>query len=331
MRKHAELCLLSCYYHIKPLIPRRLQLKARRWLVRQKRNKYESVWPIDEKAAASPSNWPGWPNGKRFALVLTHDVDTAKGLERCDQLAKLEGDLGLRSSFNLVCEGYPVPAELRSNLTGRGFEVGIHGLKHDGNPFRSRSLFTKQAARINQYLKEWGSVGFRCPSMYHDLDRIGELNIKYDSSTFDTDPFEPQPDGVRTIFPFRISINSGHTGYVELPYTLPQDFTLFILMKQTNIDIWKYKLDWIAGAGGMALLNCHPDYMNFGDKRLGLEEYPVGYYIELLQYVLYKYRDEYWHVPPHVMAEFVHRGYRDPESNSLGNSWNTTALQSPAR
>ena len=28
------------------------------------------------------------------------------------------------------------------------------------------------------------------------------LNIAYDASTFDTDPFEPQPDGVNTIFPF---------------------------------------------------------------------------------------------------------------------------------
>jgi len=26
----------------------------------------------------------------------------------------------------------------------------------------------------------------------------------YDSSTFDTDPFEPQPDGRHTMFPFRV-------------------------------------------------------------------------------------------------------------------------------
>ena len=38
--------------------------------------------------------------------------------------------------------------------------------------------------------------------MLHNLEWFHDLNVKYDSSTFDTDPFEPQPDGVGTIFPF---------------------------------------------------------------------------------------------------------------------------------
>ena len=38
---------------------------------------------------------------------------------------------------------------------------------------------------------------------------------------------------------------------------------LFILMKEKNINIWKQKLDWIAEHGVMALMNTHPDYMNF--------------------------------------------------------------------
>ena len=45
-------------------------------------------------------------------------------------------------------------------------------------------------------------MGFRTPTMFHHLEWTGELDIEYDSSTFDTDPFEPQPDGVGTIFPF---------------------------------------------------------------------------------------------------------------------------------
>ena len=66
-----------------------------------------------------------------------------------------------------------------------------------------------------------------------------------------------------TIIPFWVSKDGFQKGYVELPYTLPQDFTLFILMKEKNIEIWKQKLDWIAEYGGMVLLNTHPDYMNF--------------------------------------------------------------------
>jgi len=52
-------------------------------------------------------------------------------------------------------------------------------------------------------------------------------------------------------------------------------------MQKKNIDIWKQKLDWIVEHGGMALLITHPDYMDFG-KGNGFEEYPVGYYQELL-------------------------------------------------
>ena len=95
------------------------------------------------------------------------------------------------------------------------------------------------------------------------------LNIEYDSSTFDTDPFEAQPDGVKSVFPFWVAGISPRVGYVELPYTLPQDFTLFILLKEKDITIWKQKLSWIAKKGGMALVITHPDYMNFDGRELG--------------------------------------------------------------
>ena len=133
---------------------------------------------------------------------MTHDVETAQGLDKCYKLAEIEERLGFRSSFSFVPGDYPVPAALRQSLTDRGFEIGVHGLHHDQNPFRSASIFKKQAVEINRYLKEWGSVGFRSPSMYHDLELLHHLDIEYDASTFDTDPFEPQPDGMGAIFPF---------------------------------------------------------------------------------------------------------------------------------
>ena len=132
--------------------------------------KYADIWPIDHNAGKPPEGWTGWPDGKKFALVLTHDVETANGLDKCMQLAEIEERLGFRSSFNFVPGDYTVPAALRQNLTDRGFEIGVHGLHHHNNPFRSKSIFQKQAIEINRYLKEWDSVGFRSPSMYHDLE-----------------------------------------------------------------------------------------------------------------------------------------------------------------
>jgi hypothetical protein len=300
-----EMLLNDIYYLLKPLIPRRVQIALRRTIVHRKRTLYSEVWPIDEKAAKLPDHWPGWPYQKQFAVVLTHDVETAEGQAKCRDLIKLEKGFGFRSSFNFVPEGYKVLAELRHYLAQNEFEVGVHDLTHDGKLYRSRNIFNKRAVRINHYLKEWESVGFRSGAMHHNLSWIHDLNIEYDSSTFDTDPFEPQPEGVRGIFPFWVPGKSGPNGYVELPYTLPQDFTLFVVMQEQSIDIWKHKFDWIAKNGGMALVITHPDYMNFDGKKQWIEEYPVEYYIELLEYIkCSKFEGQYWHVLPKDVARF---------------------------
>jgi hypothetical protein len=223
---------------------------------------------------------------------------------------RLERGLGFRSSFNFVPKRYDVSPDLRKHLTDNGFEVGVHGLYHDGKYYRSREIFEERAEQINRYLSQWEAVGFRSPSMQHNLEWIHDLNIEYDASTFDTDPFEPQPDGVSTIFPFFVQHGPKDRGYVELPYTLPQDFTLFVLLRETTIDVWKRKLDWIVKHGGMALVNTHPDYMSFrGSRRLG--EYPVDYYLEFLQHVMNTYEGRYWHALPRNIARFCRFTFKD--------------------
>jgi hypothetical protein len=304
MRMISKSSLINSYYLVKPFIPRYLQIKLRRKVVSQKRLKYLHVWPIDDKAANPPKGWAGWPDRKQFALVLHHDVDTAIGHEKCHHLVNLEEKMGFRSSFNFVPERYNVSSDLRRYLVEKGFEIGVHGLKHDGKLFLSKERFQTGAIRIRQYLKEWNSVGFVSPSMIRNLDWILELEVKHDTSTFDTDPFEPYADGIGTIFPFWVHDGSPTNGFVELPYTIPQDFTLFVLMKEINIDIWKRKLDWIVEKRGMALLITHPDYMNFNESRCGIEEYPVEFYKEFLGYMKNKYGEQYWHVLPKEIAHF---------------------------
>jgi len=292
------------YYGIKPFISRKLLLYIRSRYALQQRLRNKATWPIFERAARTPVPWTGWPDGKQFALVLTHDVDTQRGHEKCRQLISLEENLGFRSSFNFVPEDYVLDETLREYLVNHGFEVGVHGLKHNGNMFRSKEVFLENAAKINGYLNKWQAVGFRAPCMYHNLEWIQNLDIAYDTSTFDTDPFEPQPDGLGTIFPFLYRKDMSRRGYIELPYTLPQDFTLFILMGEKNIDIWKKKLDWVARKGGMALINTHPDYMNFGTGRLRDDEYPSRFYEEFLAYAASSYEGQFWHVLPKEMAGF---------------------------
>lgn len=294
--------LIDTFYLVKPFMPRRMQLALRSAVIRRKRSRYADRWPIDPTAGGIPPGWSGWPEGKRFAVVLTHDVDTSRGQVRCQQLVKLEDRMGFCSSFNFVPERYPVSETLRNELASNGFEVGVHGLRHDGNLFASRGKFLEDAVQINRYMKEWNAVGFRSPCMFHNLEWIADLAVEYDASTFDTDPFEPQPDGVGTIFPFMVG--SGPRGYVELPYTLAQDFTLFILMRERTIDIWKKKIDWIVRRGGMVLVNVHPDYMYFDQGKPGLEEYPAQLYVDLLIYFRTAYEGQYWHALPKDVAKF---------------------------
>jgi hypothetical protein len=237
---------------------------------------------------------------------MTHDVEGASGFAKCWKLADLDKALGIRAAFNFVPEGeYRVPDILRTGLEQEGFEVGVHDLYHKGSLYRSSRHFAEQAPRINQYLKMWGASGFRSGFMLHNLDWLHGLDMLYDSSSFDTDPFEPQPDGVGTIFPFWVQRNS-LKGYIELPYTLPQDSTLFLLFRETTIDLWKKKLDWVASHGGMALTVVHPDYMCFAG-RPDSREYQADLYEQLLKYVITRYGDACWYALPREVAAFAAR------------------------
>src|SRR5437660_4941052 len=308
------------YYGLKPFVPQFLRTAIRRSLATRLRKQIGDVWPIMPGSERAPKNWPGWPGNKKFAFVLTHDVESKAGFGRCRSLMELEQRLGFRSSFNFIPEGsYRVPVELRQELTANGFEVGIHDVKHDGHLFSSRRKFTRHAAKINAYAREWGASGFRSGFMLRNLDWLHDLDVQYDASTFDTDPFEPQPQGRHTIFPFwvpnpngdsirqqRSAIQSSSNGYVELPYTLPQDFTLFVLLQEKWPEIWMRKLDWIADHGGMALVDVHPDYLCF-DAIATSREYPVTHYKSFLEYVSRRYNGAFWNATPRKVAQFCAR------------------------
>lgn len=293
------------FYTLKPMIPRVLQLFLRRRIAQHKRKKYAHIWPIDPDSAKSPRGWPGWPGGKQFGLVLSHDVDTAKGYHQVLKLADLEEEMGFRSQFNFVPERYAaVDMGLLDELKKRGFGIGVHGLKHDGKLFSSRKIFDDRAPRINAYMEKWGTRAFTTPSMIRNHEWMHALDMDFCVSTFDTDPFEPQSDGAGTIFPYWVPNPSTHHGFLELPYTLVQDFTLFVILGEKTIDLWKRKLDWIAGKGGLALLNSHPDYMRFESKACRPEEYPAAFYREFLEYSKSMHQERYWHALPFQVWKF---------------------------
>lgn len=196
-----------------------------------------------------------WPGGCDFGFVLTHDVETSEGMRHIARIADREESLGLRSSWNLIPYKYKIDRGLVRDLQSRGFEIGIHGYNHDGQLYSSRKIFERRAIAINVAIQKYGAVGFRSPMVHRNLNWLQSLDIDYDSSCFDIDPYQAAPGGVGSLWPFIAG------KFVELPYTLPQDHTLFVALGERDDRIWKDKLEFIIRHQGMALMLTHPDYL----------------------------------------------------------------------
>jgi hypothetical protein len=53
---------------------------------------------------------------------------------------------------------------------------------------------------------------------------------------------------------------------VELPITLPQDQTVFVILGHDDEALWLKKTELLRQQGGMALALTHPDYLDVGDS-----------------------------------------------------------------
>jgi hypothetical protein len=294
--------LAKAYYLVKPLVPRSLSRRLRQ--IYHRRVSTGDCWPIDHRYVdflwdvlrhiINLSNHKElsikciWPNHSRFAFIITHDIETTAGQEFVEVIADLEEELGFRSSFNFVPERYKPNHRLMDDLHRRGFEVGVHGLKHNGRLFESKPAFLEKANRINDYLKEWQAVGFRAELTHRQPEWMQALKMEYDLSFFDTDPFEPIPGGTMSIWPFFI----GH--FVELPYTLVQDYTLTSVLGEKSPRIWLEKVNFIEKYHGMALINTHPDYLK--------NKSTWDVYCQFLSAM--KRRACYWHALPGEVAKW---------------------------
>jgi peptidoglycan/xylan/chitin deacetylase (PgdA/CDA1 family) len=292
------------YYKLKPYLSQKITHPLRRVHSSVAKKASGLGWPIETRyvrflreivrqgmllAGRSEVNFRHFlPEGGKFAFLLTHDVETGDGQRLIPALADLEESLGFRSSFNFVPERYPLDRGLMHDLKQRGFEIGVHGLKHDSTLFTSHAGFEKQVEKINRYLQDFQADGFRSPYTHRNPEWMQSLEIQYDSSFFDTDPFEPMPGGTMSIWPFTIG------RFIELPYTLPQDCTLFNVLGQESNTIWREKIAFIKKYNGMALMLVHPDYSGKGPA--------WQHYADLLKDV--REAGEYWHALPREVTSW---------------------------
>jgi hypothetical protein len=293
---------LAGYYAIKPLLPRSVQLGLRRaYAARQRRRRFPA-WPIEpvlvelqhaavraELRRRGVARLPFvnfWPDGKRFAWILTHDVEGATGVREIPSVLDRERRHGAVSSWNFVAEWYPIPPGTFERIRDAGGEIGLHAVRHDGRLFSSRERFQAELPQIHHYLESWGADGFRSPATHRNAEWMPELGCLYDSSFPDTDPFEPQPGGCCSIHPFFLG------DMVELPVTLVQDHTLFEILRRRDIAPWRRKADWLVRHHGLVNVLTHPDYLGTPERRDAYGDFVA----ELAA------RDDGWHALPRDVA-----------------------------
>jgi peptidoglycan/xylan/chitin deacetylase (PgdA/CDA1 family) len=260
----------SGYYLVRPVLPRSIQLAMRRRFVKVQEQTTFPSWPaetalhdlcalllrlIDEVAGQPVPRIAAWPKGYFWACVLTHDIERSPGYAHLDAVLDVERRIGLRSACYFVPErDYRVEEKRVRELVGEGFEVGVHGLHHDGRDLAPR-WFDRRLPAMRSYAERWGATGFRSPATNRDWELMPRLGFDYDTSYSDVARYEPQQGGCCSWLPFFIR------DLVELPITLPMDHTLFDLLGHEDGTAWYEKAGLLKERGGMALMLTHPDYL----------------------------------------------------------------------
>lgn len=261
------------YYWFRRFLPAALRRALQRRYFRDWKTLAFPRWPVDTTVdqvierllclslrsrgiSRIPFVW-FWPDGASSCAIMTHDVETATGRDRCSWLMDVDESYGIKASLQIVPEArYSITPTFLDEIRGRGFEINIHDLNHDGRLFIDRAEFELRAQRINRYARAFGARGFRSGALYRRPDWFGALDVAYDMSIPNAAHLEVQRGGCCTVMPYFIG------DIVELPLTTTQDYSLFHILKDFSIDIWKNQIESVIGAHGLVSFIVHPDYLD---------------------------------------------------------------------
>ncbi len=285
----AETNLLArAYYMARPLLSVSIRKHLQRWRLRDWERLSFPTWPVDrtvdqmfEQAMFLSLQAQGvdqipfiwfWPEGATSCAIMTHDVETSLGVSSCSYLMDMEDTFAIKGSFQIIPEQrYQVTDDFLASIRQRGFEVVVHDLNHDGLLFRDRDQFERRAFKINSYKRRFGATGFRAAVLYRRQQWFDALEFSYDMSVPNVAHLDPQRGGCCTVMPFFVG------KILELPVTTTQDYTLFNILNDYSIDLWKKQIDLIMEKHGLVSVIVHPDYVR------GIRERAV--YEALLQHL----------------------------------------------
>jgi hypothetical protein len=140
-------------------------------------------------------------------------------------------------------------------LRDRGFEVCVQDMNHDGRLFDDRDEFMRRASIVNRHGREYGARGFRSAVLYRKPEWFKDLEFSFDMSIPNVAHLDPQRGGCCTVMPYFIG------DMLELPLTTIQDYTLFHVLNERSIDLWKKQIGMILAKNGLVSFIVHPDYI----------------------------------------------------------------------
>ena len=312
------------YYQIRPL----LGVAVRKHLQRVRLSGWDKIafprWPVDRSVDSLmetaltlllktqgqpkiPFIW-FWPDRASACAMMTHDVEGQAGVDFCDQLMDIDDSFAIKSAFQLIPEGREdVWRRTAATMRGRGFEVNLHDLNHDGRLFADRDTFLQQAKRINDYTRQFASAGFRSGAMYREQAWFDAFEFSYDMSVPNAAHLEPQRGGCCTVMPYFVG------NILELPLTTTQDYSLFHILNDYSTTLWKEQTRIIRQHHGLVSVIAHPDYL------VGRRERDV--YVELLRHLHeLRERDGLWIALPGE----INRWWRNRQQMTLipaGDGW----------
>jgi len=264
--------LKNLYYLLRPITNLFIRKQIQKFYSRNWREFSFPRWPVDTTVedicerllllsmeAKGVDNVPFvwfWPNGARGCMLMTHDVETEVGRNFCTDLMDLDDSFGIKASFQVVPEGrYAVSQEFLDTIRKRGFGYAIQDLNHDGRLFDGRKEFLRRVEIINRYAAQYAAKGFRAAVLYRKPEWFDRLNFSFDMSIPNVAHVDPQRGGCCTVMPYFIG------NILELPVTTTQDYTLFHLLNEHSIDLWKAQAELILNKYGLASFIVHPDYV----------------------------------------------------------------------
>ena len=270
--------MARAYYLVRPFLPVSIRKHMQKWRLRDWKRLPFPHWPVDrtvdqmfeqtmllnlkaQSADKIPFIW-FWPEGATSCAIMTHDVETALGVRSCAYLMDMEDAYGIKGSFQIIPENrYEVTNDFLNSIRQRGFEVVIHDLNHDGQLFVDKHQFLERAQKINSYKQRFGASGFRAAVLYRKQLWFDALDFSYDMSVPNVAHLDPQRGGCCTVMPYFVG------KILELPVTTTQDYTLFNILNDYSIDLWKRQIELIMEKHGLISVIVHPDYVGGSKER----------------------------------------------------------------